>query len=67
MKTSKIVTVKTDESSGDGYIDLKEFSDFVDISKVASYSLDPVLDENKKPQGLILKFFDADGKELKKT
>ena len=67
MKQSKIVSVKTDESTGDGLIMLEDLKDFVDITQVVSYSLDPILDENQKPVGLILKFFDKNGQEIKNS
>lgn len=59
IKTSKTVQVKTLEN-GDGFIDLEEFKDIVDISKVDSYKLKEVGDKS-----LSIDFFDKEGNKLK--
>lgn len=48
----KTIKVKKDESSEDYFFDLGDFSDFVDINQVKSYSL------KEENGGLVLYFFD---------
>jgi len=43
----------------DYYLKLKDFKDLFDISKIKSYTLEPVDDEGD--DALILKFYDKDG------
>jgi len=52
----KILRVK--QSDGDLFLDLSDFSDIVDISKVESYTLEEVDDDGRT--ALILKFYDKD-------
>ena len=59
IKTSKTVQVKTLEN-GDGFIDLEEFKEIVDITKVDSYKLKEVGEKS-----LSIEFFDKDGNKLK--
>lgn len=56
----KIVKVKTDKKTGDGYLNLDEFKDFVDIKKVHSYKL-----TEHKNKILSIEFFDKEGKLIK--
>lgn len=58
-KNIKTVQVKTLEN-GDGFIDLEEFKDIVDITKVDSYKLKEVGDKS-----LSIEFFDKEGNKLK--
>lgn len=62
---SKIIQVKTDPVTGDGIILLDNFKDFVDISQVHSYILEPILNKDGGNKGLILKFFDLHGNQIK--
>lgn len=56
---SKIIKIQQDPKSKDGFIDIQEFKDLFDISKIDSYKLTSV--ENKN---LILEFFDKDGNKI---
>lgn len=51
-------TLKVKSHDGETFLDLSDFSDIVDISKVEYYSLEEVDDDGQ--QALILKFFDKD-------
>ncbi len=57
MKNKKNIKVKTDKE-GNAYLDLADFSGFVDITKVTQYKLEPVDDDGT--QTLILTFYDKD-------
>lgn len=59
MKKVKTVKIQKTEN-GDGFIDLKEFSDFVDVSKVKYYEL-----VNPTEKTLMIKFFDENKEEIK--
>lgn len=56
MSNKKTIKVKKDPETGDGLLDLADFKDLVDISKVKSYTLEPVSDDYDI--ALILKFYD---------
>jgi hypothetical protein len=56
----KIVKVKTNKKTGDGYLDIEEFKDFVDIEKVHSYKL-----TEHKNKVLSIEFFDKEGNLIK--
>lgn len=58
-KKVKTVQVKTLEN-GDGFIDLEEFKDIVDIEKVHSYKL-----SNLNDKSLSIIFYDKDGNLIK--
>lgn len=45
------------------YLDLKEFSNFLDINKVSYYTLEIVQDDPGK--SMVLKFYDKNKKRLK--
>lgn len=55
----KLVTIQKDKN-GDSFIDIKNFSDFYDISKIESYE---VLAQTDKSLAVV--FFDKDGNKLK--
>lgn len=63
----KTIKVKQDPKTKECYFDLKDFAEVVDISKVDSYSLEPIEDcgsedDPTESRALILKFYDAEGK-----
>jgi len=62
----KIIKVKHDKESNEHYLDLKDFKGIVNIKKVKSYTLEPVMDcsDEGETQALILKFYDKDGKVI---
>lgn len=64
MKKNKTIKVHTDPKSGDGFLMLEDLKDLVDISKVKKYSLEEVKTKGQ-PVGLILKFFDENGNQIK--
>lgn len=51
-------TLKVKSKNGKCFLDLSDFSDMVDISKVKYYSMEEVDDDGR--QALILKFYDKD-------
>lgn len=54
-------TIKTKkDKEGNAYLDLKDFKDIVDISKVKKYTLEEVNDD--EDICLILKFYDKNNK-----
>lgn len=53
-------TVKYDEKSKEYYLDLEDFKDIVDISKVVYYKI-----KFKKDKSLILSFYDKNKKKIK--
>ena len=57
----KSIKVKTDKK-GNAYLDLEDFADMVDISKVKKYTLEETMDCGDETVALILKFYDAKGK-----
>lgn len=59
MAKIKTVTVKQDPETKDGFLDLEDFKDFVDVKKVKSYTLEAVQDDSDV--ALILKFYDKKG------
>lgn len=56
----KTIKVKTDPQSQECFLDLVDFSDIVDISKVVYYELDKSPDS----KGLTLCFYDKDQNKL---
>jgi hypothetical protein len=62
---SKTITVRTDPKTGDGFLLLEDFKDWVDIKRVQTYSLTEVKDNQNQVTGLVVKFFDQNGKPLK--
>lgn len=52
-------TLRVKQSDGDLFLDLSDFSDIVDISKVDSYNLEEVDDDGRA--ALILTFYDKEG------
>jgi hypothetical protein len=64
MGLKRVIKVREDKKSGEFYLRLKDFSKMVDVSKVKSYTLEPVHDdspEHEPVRCLILKFYDEDG------
>lgn len=62
----KTVKVNTDKKTGDQFLKLEDFKDFVDISKVVYYELEPLTTvEGQNTKGLSLKFYDKDKKLIK--
>lgn len=59
----KILKPIIDPKTGDIFIDLAAFQDILNITKVASYTLEEVDDDGERC--LILKFYDKKGKHLK--
>jgi hypothetical protein len=58
---SKTITkVQIDPKTGDGYIDLKNFKEIVDITKVHSYKI-----TNLNTKQLSIIFYDKEGNVLK--
>lgn len=57
----KTIKVKATED-GDAFLDLSDFADVVDVSKVVYYSMEEVDDDGKTV--LILKFYDKDSNLL---
>lgn len=57
---SKTIFVQTDPKTGDGFIDLEEFKDMIDISKVHSYKIVEL-----GGQALSIEFYDKNGKIIK--
>lgn len=55
----KSAKVKKDEETGELYLDLSDFSDYVDAGKVGSYEM--VINEDKT---ITIKFYDKNGKNL---
>ncbi len=53
-------TVKYDEESKEYYLDLEDFKDIVDISKVVYYKI-----KFKKDKSVILSFYDKNKKKIK--
>jgi hypothetical protein len=58
-KTATLVVV--DE---DGNVPLSAFSEFVDVSRVHSYTVEPVGNALVAQVQLVLKFFDKDGRQI---
>jgi hypothetical protein len=56
----KNIKVKKDKK-GNCYLDLEDFADIVDISKVKKYTLETTMDGDTHEQCLILKFYDKKG------
>jgi hypothetical protein len=56
----KTIKVKTDPKTQEAYLELSDFADVVDISKVEYYQLK----ENKKDPSLVLTFYDKKKKKL---
>lgn len=56
----KTVKVQTDPKTKEAYLNLSDFSEFVDTTKVAYYEMT----ETKNPPSISLKFFDKDKKLL---
>lgn len=56
----KTIKVKKDEKTKEYFLDLKDFSDLFDISKIIYYELK----ENKKEVGFSLKFYDKNKKQI---
>lgn len=56
----KHVKVKTDKK-GNAYLDLEDFADMVDISKVKKYTLEECMDGDDGTYMLTLKFYDKKG------
>ena len=62
----KLIKVQHDQESDQHYLKLDDFSDQVDITKVVSYSLEPIDDcgdgeTTDETKALILKFYDVNG------
>lgn len=57
----KTVRVKTTEN-GEAYLDLQDFADLLDISKVKKYTLEPIQDGETGDICLVLKFYNGKGK-----
>jgi hypothetical protein len=63
-----MITVKVNKTkNGDGFIQLEQFKDLVDISKVKYYTLEVTDDytEEQDSRSLILRFFDKNKKQIK--
>jgi hypothetical protein len=63
-----MITVKvTKTKNGDGFIQLEQFKDLVDISKVKYYTLEVTEDytEKQDSRSLVLRFFDKNKKQIK--
>lgn len=58
MKTIKVK--KTED--GEAYLDLADFADMVDISKVKKYTLEDVMDGDTGKLCLVLTFYNGKGK-----
>ena len=58
MKTIKVK--KTED--GEAYLDLEDFADMVDISKVKKYTLEPIEDGETGDICLVLTFYNGKGK-----
>ena len=55
----KTIKIKTDEKTQKQYLDIKQFSDFIDISKVHYYEMNEIpLEDGTK--GISLVFYDKD-------
>lgn len=52
----KEIKVKEDPKTGDCYLDIKDFSDVVDITKVDKYKF-----SDAKDGSLVITFYDKDG------
>lgn len=60
---TKTIKVKKDRKTQECYLDIKDFKDSFDISKIESYTLES--SNNDGYQVLILKFYDKDGNIIK--
>lgn len=56
-------TISVKEENGQNFIELKDFSDHIDISKVVYYEMTEVK-EKEDIVGLIIKFFDKNKKRI---
>lgn len=61
MKTT--AKVQKNEETGELYLSVEEFKDFVDISKVVSYNIE-LITTDEKTEAFILRFYDNNNKEL---
>lgn len=59
----KTIKVKKDKKTGNGILDIADFKNILDITKVKSYTLEEVDDDGQIC--LILKFYDKNGKHIK--
>lgn len=60
----KTIKIKTDKKTQEQYLDIKQFSDFVDITKIQYYEMKEVtLDDGTK--GISLMFYDKEKKVIK--
>lgn len=57
----KIIKVKTDSKTGEGFINIKDFEAFVDINKVHSYKLT----ELSPGKAINIEFYDKNGNKIK--
>lgn len=55
----KTIKVRTDKKTGECYLKLSDFVDFVDTKKVKNYTLEAVHDGVN--MSMVLRFFDKDG------
>lgn len=56
---NKIVKVKKNKQ-GEGILDLETFKDFLNISKIIHYKLEPVHDSDTDNTALLITFYDKD-------
>lgn len=59
----KTVRVKTTEN-GEAYLDLQDFADLLDISKVKKYKLEEFQDGETGKYSLFITFYDGRGKQI---
>ncbi len=59
----KKLKVKTTED-GDAFLDLQDFADILDISKVVKYKLEEIIDIETEGTCLCLTFYDKKGKVI---
>lgn len=60
-----VIKAKKDKKSGELYLKLSDFKEFVNIKKVKSYTLKEIYAQNGELSSLILKFYDKKGKTIK--
>ena len=57
---SKVINVKIDDKTGDGFINIDDFKEFLDVKKINSYQL-----TKNEDKTLIIQFFDKDNNQIK--
>lgn len=55
----KTISVKKDKKTNDFYLDLNDFKDFLDVSKIKYYEMKSL------KEGFSIKFFDKNKKQIK--